>query len=133
MTKEEFIEILNERPYSYQEKRDKIVVTGEGTIILLSALESIPSGVEFNNRGGVYLYELKNLPPGVIFNNKENIILDSVKSISPDVKFNNLGNIRLSSLTGDWFDVWEGNIKGISYKRILNKMISLGLFDKEKR
>jgi len=34
----------------------------------------------------------------------------------------------LESLIGGPFNEWEGNIEGINKKRLLNKMISLGLF-----
>ena len=132
MTREEFIKELNKKGYSYEIEGDKIVVTHKGDIILFNNFNSIPSGVEFNSNGVVYLYELKDLPSEVIFNNKGDVVLDSIKNIFPDVKFNNSGNIRLELLGGIWFDKWKGNIKGIGYKRLLNKMISLGLFNKKR-
>ena len=130
MTTQEFIQTLEDRNYSYEIKENKIVVTHDGDVILFNNFNSIPSGVEFNNKGVVYLYELKDLQSGVMFNNKGDIVLDSIKNISPDAKFNNSGNIRLEFLDGIWFDKWNGNIKGIGYKRLLNKMVSLGLFDR---
>jgi hypothetical protein len=132
MIREEFIQALEDHNYSYEIEGDKIVVTHKGDIILFNNFDSIPSGVEFNSNGVVYLYELKDLPSGVIFNNKEEVVLDSIENISPDVKFNNSGNIRLELLGGIWFDKWKGNIKGIGYRRLLNKMVSLGLFDKKR-
>jgi hypothetical protein len=128
MIREEFIQSLEDHNYSYEIKGDKRVVTHDGSIILF--LNSIPSGVEFNSNSVVYLYELKDLPSGVMFNNRGDIILDSIKNISRGVKFNNRGDIRLDSLTGGWFYEWDGNIEGINEKRLLNKMISLGLFER---
>ena len=69
----------------------------------------------------------------VEFNNKGHVNLDSLTNIPPSVEFDNESNVYLESLTGDWFSDWKGNIEGINYKRLINKMISLGLFDKEKR
>jgi hypothetical protein len=130
MIREEFIQSLEDHNYSYEIKGDKIVVTHDGSIILFNNFNSIPSGVEFNSNSVVYLYELKDLPSGVMFNNRGDIILDSIKNISRGVKFNNRGDIRLDSLTGGWFYEWDGNIEGINEKRLLNKMISLGLFER---
>jgi hypothetical protein len=76
----------------------------------LDSLTSIPSGVEFRNGESVYLSSLASLPPGVEFNNKKNVFL--------------------VSLTGDWFSEWKGNIEGIDSKRLLNKMIKDGLFER---
>ena len=130
MTREAFIKVLDYNGYSYEKKGNKIVVTHKNAIMLLNDLVSIPSDVEFNTEDNLYLYGLKDLPSGVIFNNDGNIVLDSLKSISPGVAFNNSGDIRLESLTGCWFWEWNGNIDGIDEKRLLNKMISLGLFER---
>jgi hypothetical protein len=50
------------------------------------------------------------------------------------VEFNNGGFVFLRSLIGGleygFFDDWRGNIEGIDSNRLLNKMISLGLFDR---
>jgi hypothetical protein len=46
------------------------------------------------------------------------------------VVFKNKGDVYLRALTGDWFDDWKGNIKGIDSKRLLNSMISKGLFER---
>ena len=58
--------------------------------------------------GDVDLYSFKRLPHGVEFNNE--------------------GRVLLVSLIGGWFDAWEGNIEGIDPKRLLNVMISKGMF-----
>ena len=107
MTQEEFIRVLDKKRYSYEIKGDKIIVTYKGTVYL-RGLTSLPPGVEFKNGGNVHLNDLTSLPTGVEFNNE--------------------GHIFLGSLSGDWFDDWEGNIKGIDSKRLLNFMISKGVF-----
>ena len=108
MTREEFIKVLKKEKYSYEIEGDKIVVTHKD--VYLSALTSLPPGVVFKNEGGVYL--------------------DSLTSLHPGVEFSNGGGVRLKSLTGDWFDEWAGNIEGIDSKRLLNFMISKGVFER---
>jgi len=44
------------------------------------------------------------------------------------VVFKNEGSVHLKALTGDWFSAWQGNIKGIEPKVLLNGMIKKGLF-----
>ena len=149
MTREEFIEALEEKGYSYREEGGKIVIDDYGNLWLSSLktlplglefknggdagfgpLETLPPGTEFRNSGCVYLNSLKELPPGVVFNNRGIVHLISLETISPDVEFNNKMNVNLGSLTGGYFYEWEGNIKGIDSKRLLNKMIELGLFNR---
>jgi hypothetical protein len=98
MTREEFIQILDEKGYSYEIEGDKIIVTHEGHVDL-GWLTSLPPGVEFNSGRDVDLKKLVDLPPGVVFNNVMNVTLSSLTSLHPSVKFNNLGNVTLSSLT----------------------------------
>ena len=109
MTQEEFIAILDEEGYSYNIEGDKIVVT---------------------HNGRVYLKSLTSLPPGVEFKNGEDVSLDSITSLPPGVVFKNRGDVDLSSITGNWFKYWKGNIKGIDSKRLLNKMIKDGVFER---
>ena len=113
MTREEFIKVLEEKGYSYEMERNKIVVTHEGTVYL-NSLETLPSGVEFRNGGYVFLDSLKTLSPGVEFRNVGSVHSDSL----------------FDSLFGGWFNNWDGNIKGIASNRLLNKMIADGLFDR---
>jgi hypothetical protein len=102
MTRDEFIKVL--KYYTYKIEGDNIVVTHKGNVNLIS-LMSLPSGVKFKNKGDVYLQSLTSLPPGV--------------------KFENGDGVYLGSLTGYY---WEGNIEGIDSRRLLNLMISKGLF-----
>jgi hypothetical protein len=109
MTGEEFIGILSKKGYSYEIEGDRIIVT-HGDAFFLNSPKSIPSGVIFKNDGIVDL--------------------SSLRSISPDVEFNNSGNVYLGFLIGRWFDEWDGNIEGIDSKRLLNSMISKGIFER---
>lgn len=150
MTTEEFIEVLEEkRYYSYKIEGDKVVVTHKGDV-WLNSLTSLPSGVEFKNVGSVHLGSLTSLPPGVEFMNRGVVHLNSLTNISPVVKFKNRGNVFLNSLkklplgvefsnrgyaflesTGiKYFDAWSGNIEGIAPNRLLNMMISKGVFER---
>ena len=109
MTQEEFIKVLDEEGYSYEIEGDRIVVT-YGYGVDLSALTSIPPGVEFKNGGYVDLESLTSLPPGVEFKNGE--------------------DVYLVYLVGGWFGEWQGNIEGIAPERLLNLMISKGVFER---
>jgi len=147
MKQEKFIKVLDEADYSYEMEGDKIVVTHDWSVYL-NELTSLPPDVGFKNGVSVYLYSLTSLPPGVEFRNGGNVHLDSLTSIPTDVEFKNVKDVYLASLTslppgvefkngedvyltsltGGWFDKWEGNIKGIGSKRLLNLMIKKGMF-----
>jgi hypothetical protein len=151
MTREKFIKELKDLGYHYEIQGDMIVVTHEGSVYL-GSLISLPSGVVFKNSGDLYLNYLTFLPPGVEFENEGSISLNSLTSLPPDAVFRNgIGvklyslnsippgvefskgiNIYLTSLTGGRFYDWKGNIEGIGSSRLLNKMISIGLFDKKR-
>ena len=109
MTQEKFREVLDEKRYSYEMEGNKIVVTYKFYVDLVS---------------------LTSLPPGVVFSNEGEVGLRSLEAIPPDVEFRTTYDVNLQSLTGNWFSEWEGNIKGIRFNRLLNKMIPIGLFDK---
>jgi hypothetical protein len=126
MTREAFIDVLR---CSYEIEGDKIIVTHKGWVVL-DLLEEIPSDVHFNNSGGVSLGLLKEIPSGVQFNNGDLVEFNSLKRISSSVQFNNESTVYLRSLTGDGFIYWEGNIKGINNKRLLNMMIKQGVFER---
>ena len=129
MTREEFIKVLNREKYSYEIEGDKIIVTHKRGVSL-DALTSLPPGVEFRNGNHVDLGSITSLPPGVVFRNGGDVWLESLTSISPGVEFENRETVYLTSLTGGRFYNWKGNIEGIDSKRLLNKMISLGLFER---
>ena len=108
MTREEFIEILDVEGYPYKMEGDKIIVTYKGYVALLS---------------------LTSLPPGVVFKNEGDVILNALTSLPPGVGFNNGGDVYLGYLMGR-IDEWQGNIKGINSRRLLNFMIKQGLFER---
>ena len=134
MTQKEFIKVLDEKGYSYEIEGAKIIVTGDGDgNVDLRSLTSLPPGVEVKNGGDVYLSSLTSLPPDVEFKNGDYVFLNSLTSISPGVEFRNGGGVSFESLIdvyGGYFRQWKGNIEGIDSKRLLNKMISIGLFDR---
>jgi len=150
MTREAFIKVLKGKRYSYKAEGNKVVVNHYYGNVDLDDLTSLPPGVEFRNEGSVRLMSLTSLPSGVVFENRDNVVLSfltslpsdaefrngagvflsSLSSIPPGVEFNNGSNIYLEFLTGGLFSDWEGNIEGVDSKRLLNKMISLGLFER---
>ena len=152
MTREKFIQVLGKKGYSYEIEGDKIVVTdntdkgyvdldslttlppgvefkNKGTVWLRS-LKTLPPSVEFNNGGGVNLGSLKTLPPGVEFKNREIVNLSDLTTLPAGVEFKNKGTVRLDSLVGGRFSDWSGNIEGVDSNRLLNVMISKGLFER---
>jgi len=101
----------------------------------LRSLKSLPLDVVFRNGGHVNLDSLTSIPPGMVFKNGWSVNLDSLTSIPPGVEFRNGWSVNLDSLVGGWFCFWKGNIEGIDSNRssrLLNLMISLGLFDKKR-
>ena len=129
--KEFWNEVRELRDTYYTEvKGGKIIVSAfpdeDGSCdIDLRELE-IPSDVIFENEGEVTL-RIEEIPENVEFANEGDVYLYYVKNIHPSVKFNNEGEVFLK---GDWLGGWSGNIKGIDSKRLLNKMIELGMFDR---
>ena len=147
MTQKEFIEILDEKRYSYEIEGDKIIVTHKWNILLssltslphgvvfknsgsvnLESLTYLPPGVEFRNGGSVDLASLTSLPPDVEFNNEGTVFLGSLTSLPPGVEFKNEGDVSLSDLTFGGLYGWKGIIGGIDSKRLLNVMIKQGVF-----
>ena len=127
MTQKEFIEVLDEKGYSYEMEGDKIVVTHK-TWVGLYSLTSLPPGVVFRNGGSVNLMELTSISPGVVFRNGGSVHLDSLTSLPPGVEFNNGEDVNLYKLVGHWFSKWKGNIEGINEWDLLNLMIKRGMF-----
>ena len=145
MTKEEFIKKLEAKGYPYEIMGNKIMVNAErGTpgysgdgFIYLQDLKSLPPNVHFKTSGNIYLNGLTRLPSGISFGGRGwNVELNSLRSIPSDTRFEMNASIR--SLIGPagvygYFHAWEGLIEGIAPKRLLDKMVSLGLFNKEKK
>jgi len=146
MTRDEFIKVLEEKGPSYEIEGDKIVVSYFNKDVDLDSLETLPPGVEFENRGDVYLRYIETIPPGVVFKNDGHVDLDSLEILPPGVQFENRRTVYLRSLetlppgvefnNGEdiylaslrWLNRWSGNIEGIDSKRLLNLMIKQGVF-----
>ena len=132
MTREAFIEELDKKGYLNLVSiiRGNIILKGNGDIIL-NSITSLPSGIIFKNTGKVELDSLTHISRGIEFQNRWFTSLNSLKSIPPGVVFDNGGDVYLNSLVkGTYLNSWEGTIEGINYKRLINKMISIGLFDR---
>ena len=132
MTREEFINQLDKKRYSYEIEGDRIIVTHKAHKgdVVLNYLTSLPPGVEFKNRGYVGLKSLTSIPPGVAFGNDGIVNLQSLTSIHPSVEFKNGEDFWLSALIGGFFNRWKGNIEGIAPERLLNVMIKQGIFER---
>lgn len=108
MTREEFIDLLDDEGYSFS--------------------LSLGGNVIVNHRGSVDLYSLKTLPPGVVFKNGGRVYLRSLETIPLGVEFKNGGYVDMPLLVDVFFEYWNGNIEGVDNKRVLNLMISKGMF-----
>jgi hypothetical protein len=65
-----------------------------------------------------------------VFNNSGYVSLSSLTSLPPGVVFNNQWHVDLESIIDGRFDEWKGNIKGVDSTRLLNVMISKGIFQR---
>lgn len=149
MTREEFIKLLEKENQPYEIDGDKIVVVGNGDVKLnglktipsdvvfkngetvwLGSLTTLPPGVAFENGWNVWLGSLTTLPSGMVFNNQGGVLLNNLTSIPHDVIFNNGADVKLNKIIGGWFYDWSGNIKKLNNKRLLNKMINKGVFER---
>ena len=130
---EEFIVELESKGYSYYMSIGGNIIVKGADSVFLQNITSLPSGVAFKNTSDVYLDSVTNISPGVRFENGWNVLMRSIENIPPGVSFDNRGDIYLDSLIkGGFPGNWRGNIEGINYKRLINKMISIGLFDKKR-
>ena len=131
MKREEFIEILREKDYPYEETLTRIMVGKYRNDIDLSELKSIPSNVVFRNMGSLSLNSIEEIPSGVVFMNGLYVYLNSLRRIDPSVEFFGYCS-PLSRLWGKGepfeFPIFIFGIPGIEDRTILNKMIALGLF-----
>jgi hypothetical protein len=141
MTREEFIGYLESKNIDFElGPSGMIVVTHKDDVDLGREVDEIPSGVEFRNTGQVKGYWVKVVNSNVIFNNQgqwgseARVWLPDADKIYPGVKFTNGGTCRLKVLERPpnkadiLFRNWVCNIKGVDPNRLLNSMISKGLF-----
>lgn len=108
--KRKFLSTLDTNQYDYrlEGEDEKIIVTHEADVYL-GMTDFIPNDLEFRNKGEITLSLLRNIPVGVEFNNEGDVYLGRIIGIG-------------------YMSLWEGNIEGIESKRLLNLMISRGLF-----
>jgi len=136
MEREDFKRILKEEGIPYRVEGGSLVV-GRGKWRLCLVVRSIPSDVKFINDGDIELNFIEKIPPGVEFKGAS-IYLRNVRSISPSVRFTNRYSTVLCPLLGSRFHENGGILSppfpfaadGIRNWRILNRMISLGIFDR---
>jgi|LauGreSBDMM110SN_4_FD.fasta_scaffold250780_1 hypothetical protein len=135
MTREEFIKVLDDKRYPYKIEGDNLVITHGGNLYL-ERVESIPPNTEFRSGGyssfgscNLYLQSLKSIPLGTKFSNMGGVYLNSIDNITPGIIFPH-GFIQIKPMMGIWFQNWEGHIDGIDSTRLLNKMVSIGLFNR---
>jgi hypothetical protein len=75
MTKDQFIDLLESKGYSYHLEGETLVVNGEGDV-WFGGLTSLPSNTKFRNVGNVVLSSLKQLPlddPDLLFQNTRDL------------------------------------------------------------
>jgi hypothetical protein len=149
MTQKEFTKVLKKNGHTYELVDNKVIVTSPNITLYLDTLTEIPSGIIFNNGGFVDLSSLVEIPSDIEFNNAGHVMLKSLRDLPPSIKFNNRGHVWLNSLGripynllnldnikdiylgplfGGWISGWEGNIRGVESKRLLNLMSSKEMF-----
>jgi hypothetical protein len=138
MEQEEFKSALDQKGIFYEMEEERLVIECY-TDLNLNRIKTIPSGVIFRYwLSGVslkvYLNDLEEIPPGVEFMGGR-IYLNSLRRIDPSVKIGSNCVMICPMLDGETInDVpaiyhFEFGIEGIEDWRILNKMISVGLFN----
>jgi hypothetical protein len=148
MTREELIEQLDKDKITYNLAGNGVEITGSNGLaykwnVTIHHIKTLPSGVIFNNKGNVHMADLHEISEGVQFNNGGNIVLGVAPQgikIHPSTVFNNgkgkimigynRGGRYMFNTSGDWGESWNGSIDDIDSKRLLNHMISKGLFEK---
>jgi len=150
MTREDFIDALNQHGYKTNVEGDKLIVDGDYHDHIIMDIDSIPSNVTFINKGFISLPRLKEIPEGVTFNNSGYASLEMVDKISSDTifnnrgfvavpklekipagaQFNNRGTIETNRVSIDMLDKagWPLHIPGTSNRKLFNVMIKRGMF-----
>jgi hypothetical protein len=146
MTREEFIEQLDKDKITYNILGSDIEITGSNGLaykwnVAINQIDTLPSGVIFNNKGNVHIMFLQEIPEGVQFNNGGNIVLGSYDQgikIHPSTVFNNgkskimigyqRGGSYMFNTSGDWGESWKGSIDDINTKRLFSLMVKREVF-----
>jgi hypothetical protein len=142
MTREEFIDLLKDKGYSYEIEGDRIIITHGGMVaILLSVPIPLNLKVEFRNDEHVDLNNATELPEDIVFNNTNDVFLGSLKNLPKGIKFQNTNDVFIGMNLEDlpsWLEfnngnyVWLGNvntfkwdckISGIRGAKIINLLI----------
>ena len=134
---ESFKGILDKRGYHYREEGERLIVDGLNfsSMMSLTGVKSIPPCVSFVNFHKVILDSLEELPFGTELVT-DWVYLSSLRRIDSSVRINE--SMLISPLT-EKSDIsilrivfkFAFSVPGISDNRVLNEMISLGLFDKK--
>ena len=146
MTREDFIEQLDKDKITYNILGSDIEITGSNGLaykwnVAINQIDTLPSGVIFNNKGNVHIMFLQEIPEGVQFNNGGNIVLGSYDQgikIHPSTVFNNgkskimigyqRGGSYMFNTSGDWGESWKGSIDDINTKRLFSLMVKREVF-----
>jgi hypothetical protein len=139
MTQEEFKRELDQKGIFYEMEGERLVIVCYSDLNL-NRIKAIPSGVIFRHWNSgvhpkVYLNGLEEIPSGVEFGGGR-IYLNSLRRIDPSIKIG--GNcVMICPMLGTENGLcvpaiysFMFGIDGIEDWRILNKMISSGLFDR---
>jgi hypothetical protein len=119
MTREGFLKILD-RIAELRKIKDLYQIQ-DGKILISSNTGT----VDFNFTIGFNDHSIKELPGNIEFVNSGPVRLDNTIGIDPTVVFNNNGYVSIKKLNTR---TWNGNIKGINGRRLLNLMIKKELF-----
>jgi hypothetical protein len=142
MTREEFIDLLKDKGYSYEIEGDRIIITHEGMVSLLQSVP-IPLNleVEFRNDEHVDLNNATELPENIVFNNTNDVYLGCLRNIPKGIKFKNTNDVFIGMNLEDipsWLEfnngnyVWLGDVNtfkwgckipGIRGAKIINLLI----------
>jgi hypothetical protein len=120
-----------------------IIFRNNGDVHLLGC-ETLPEGTVFENEGTVDISNVKEIPKGTIFSNGGYATFPRCSSISSGVKFINGGDVyfgplrlicpSVKFLNSGKISILEwtlfSQMEGIDSKKILDKMISIGLFQR---
>ena len=73
-----------------------------------------------------YSYDIEG--DKLVVTHERDVDLRALTSLPPGVVFSNGGGVYLRALIGEWISGLEGNIRGVTSKRLLNLMIKRGMF-----
>jgi len=129
MDQEDFKRVLTRRRIPYRVEGKRLIVGRWRSDMDLSGVKTIPSETVFNNMGSINLPDIEEIPSGVELRTSF-VHLNALKRIHPSARFTDSTSVISPLLgTGDF----PFRTPGISDFRVLNKMISLGLFWRRQR